>query len=101
MEDYIRCYRDPAMIEAVCADFRASVTADLTQDEQSIAAGQKIECPVLVLFGTQGMVGPGYDPPAIWQPYAPDVRGVAMPTGHFVPEEAPGLVVDALKDFLD
>jgi pimeloyl-ACP methyl ester carboxylesterase len=26
---------------------------------------------------------------------------VALPTGHFVPEEAPGLVVDALRDFLD
>jgi haloacetate dehalogenase len=69
--------------------------------EHMIAAGQKVECPVLVLWGTQLMSGPGYDPPAFWQPYAPDVRGVAAPTGHFVPEEAPGLVVDALRDFLD
>jgi haloacetate dehalogenase len=101
MEDYIRCYRDPATIAAICADFRASMNADLTQDEESIAAGQKIECPVLVLWGTQGTAGPGYDPPAIWQQYAPDVRGRAMPTGHFVPEEAPRLVVEALQEFLD
>ena len=101
MDDYIRCFRDPRAIAAVCADFRATPGLDLAHDEESIAAGQKIECPVLVLWGTQLATGPGYDPPAIWQLYASDVRGVAMPTGHFVPEEAPGLVVDALRDFLD
>jgi hypothetical protein len=47
------------------------------------------------------MVGPGYDPPGIWQQYAPDGRGLALRTGHLVPEEAPGLVVDGLRDFLD
>ena len=36
-----------------------------------------------------------------WAQYALDVRGLALPTGPFVPEEAPGLVVDVLKDFLD
>ncbi len=101
MEDYIRCFRDPRTIAAVCADFRASPGADLAHDEKSIAAGQKVDCPVLVVWGMQGAAGPGYDPPAIWQQYAPDVRGVALPTGHFVPEEAPALVVDALRDFLD
>ena len=101
MDDYIRCFRDPRTIAAVCADFRASPGPDLAHDEESIAAGQKVECPVLVLWGTKGTAGPGYDPPAIWQPYAPGVRGAALPTGHFVPEEAPGLVVDALRDFLD
>ena len=45
--------------------------------------------------------GPGYDLRGVWQQYAPDVRGHALPTGQFVPEEAPDLVVDALRDFLD
>jgi haloacetate dehalogenase len=100
MDDYIRCFRDPGAIAAVCADFRASPGPDLAHDEESIAAGHKVECPVLVLWGTKGKAGPGYDPPAIWQQYAPDVHGVALPTGHFVPEEAPGLVIDALRGFL-
>jgi haloacetate dehalogenase len=43
---------------------------------------------------------PGYDPASIWRQYAPDVRGKALPAGHFVPEEAPDLVIDALRDFL-
>ena len=28
------------------------------------------------------------------------VRGEALPTGHFLPEEAPDLVTTALRDFL-
>jgi haloacetate dehalogenase len=100
MADYIRCFSDPRAIAAVCADFRASPGPDLVHDEESIAAGHKIQCPVLVLWGTQ-LAGPGFDPAAIWQPYAPDVRAQAMPTGHFVPEEAPDLVIDALRGFLD
>ena len=41
------------------------------------------------------------DPLGIWPQYAPDVRGHALPTGHFLPEEAPGPVTAALRDFFD
>jgi haloacetate dehalogenase len=101
MEDYIRCFRDPETIACTCADFRSAASADLAHDEETIAAGQKLECPLLVLWGTQGMVDPASNPLSIWQQYASDVRGNALPTGHFVPEEAPGLVSAALRDFLD
>jgi hypothetical protein len=36
----------------------------------------------------------------IWQFYAHDVSGRALPTGHFVPEEAPDLVAAAFAEFL-
>jgi haloacetate dehalogenase len=104
MADYIRCFDDPRAIAASCADFRATLGPDLAHGEETVAAGQKVECPVLVLWATRGMAtgfGPDYDPLGIWQQYAPDIRGHGVPTGHFVPEEAPGLVVDALRDFLD
>jgi len=101
MEDYIRCFRDKGTIAASCADFRSGASTDLAHDDETFAAGHKVECPLLVLWGTQGMVGHGYDPPSIWQQYAADVRGHAVPTGHFVPEEAPELVSAALRDFLD
>ena len=51
-------------------------------------------------WGAQGFVGRGYQPLSVWQDYAVDVRGEALPTGHFLPEEAPELVVEALRDFL-
>jgi haloacetate dehalogenase len=101
MEDYVRCFRDPRTIAASCADYRAAASADLVHDDETFAAGQKVDCPVLALWGTQGFVGRGYEPLGVWQQYATDVRGTALPTGHFLPEEAPELVVEALRDFLD
>ena len=100
LEDYIRCFADPATIVGSCADYRAAATTDLVHDEETFAAGQRIGCPVLALWGTQAFVGRGYEPLGVWQQYAPDVRGAALPTGHFLPEEAPGLVIAALRDFL-
>jgi haloacetate dehalogenase len=100
MEDYFRCFRDPRTIVCTCADFR-SAAIDLVQDDEAFAAGHKVECPVLVLWGTQSPVGSGNDPLGIWQQYAPDVRGHALPTGHFLPEEAPDLVTATLRGYLD
>jgi haloacetate dehalogenase len=102
MEDYIRCFRDPRTVAGSCADFRSSAGIDLAQDDEAFAAGQKVECPVLVLGGARSArPGSGADPLSVWQQYAPDVRGYALPTGHFLAEEAPDLVSAALRDFLD
>jgi haloacetate dehalogenase len=100
MDDYIRCFHDPGTVAGSCADFRASLGPDLVHDDENFAAGQKVECPLLVLWGTGGMVGPGYDPLGIWQHYATDVSGSALPTGHFVPEEAADGVNAALLKFM-
>ena len=99
LEDYIRCFRDPGTIAGSCADYRSAAGIDLVHDEQTFAAGQKVECPVLALWGTQSFVGRGYEPLSIWQQYATDVRGNALPVGHFLPEEAPELVTAALRNF--
>ena len=101
MEDYVRCFRDPATIAGSCADYRSAAGIDLVHDEQSFAVGQRVECPVLVLWGTQAFVGRGYEPLSVWREYASDVRGRALPTGHFLPEEAPDMVGAALGEFLD
>ena len=101
MEDYIRCFRDPGTIAGSCADYRSGASTDLVHDEETFAAGQKIECPVLALWGKQAFVGRGYEPLSVWQQYATDVRGHALPTGHFLPEEAPDQVSAALHEFLD
>jgi len=101
MADYIRCFTDPGTVAGSCADYRAAAGIDLVHDEQSFTSGQKVQCPVLALWGAHGFVGRAYEPIAVWQEYATDVRGHVLPTGHFLPEEAPGLVTAALRDFLD
>ena len=100
MEDYIRCFSDPGTIAGSCADYRSAASIDLVHDDETFAAGQKLECPVLVLWGAQGFVGREYEPLDVWREYAGDVCGEALPTGHFLPEEAPDLVTAALRDFL-
>jgi haloacetate dehalogenase len=99
MEDHIRCCRDLAAIAGSCADYRSAAGIDLVHDDESSSVGQRIECPVLALWGKQSFVGRGYEPLNIWQQYATDFRGEALPVGHFLAEEAPDLVTAALGDF--
>ena len=67
MDDYIRCFSDPRTIAGSCADYRSAASIDLVHDDESFSAGQKVDCPVLVLWGTQGFVGREYKPLSVWQ----------------------------------
>ena len=51
---YHAAYQDPQRIHAMCEDYRAGRTSDLNHDEADRAAGKKIGCPVLALWGAQG-----------------------------------------------
>ncbi len=66
MEDCIRCFRDPKMVAGSCADSRSGMSIDLGHDEETFAAGQKVECPVLALWGANSFVGRGYEPLSVW-----------------------------------
>ena len=100
MAEYIRCFSDSAAIAASCADYRAASTTDLEHDAATAAAGQKLKCPTLVLWGEHGFVGRRYDVLKVWREYASDVRGLALPAGHFLAEEVPDQTLGALRDFL-
>ncbi|MCW3474083.1 alpha/beta hydrolase [Rhodovastum sp. RN2-1] len=97
--EYKRCFRNPATIHASCEDYRAAASTDLADDEED--ADTRIACPLLVLWGGKSVVGRLYDPLAIWKEKAADVRGQALPCGHFLPEEAPEETLAALGAFLE
>ncbi|GIX10120.1 alpha/beta fold hydrolase [Elioraea sp.] len=99
-EDYLAALRAPGTIAAICEDYRAAAGIDLEHDRTSRAAGQRITCPLLVLWGAQGRVGAWYDVPEIWRLYATDLRGAAIPSGHYLAEEAPAETLAALLAFL-
>ena len=96
--EYLRCFRDPACIHATCEDYRAAATIDLVHDQADL--DRQVQCPLLVLWGGQGFVGHAYDVIDVWRERAADVRGQAVPCGHFLPEEAPDDTYAALRDFL-
>ncbi|NEQ51590.1 MAG: alpha/beta hydrolase [Leptolyngbya sp. SIO3F4] len=97
MEEYLRCFRRPETIHTTCEDYRAAATIDLKHDEKDL--GSKIQCPLLVLWGAYGAIEKHYDVINIWQQYANNVEGTALPCGHFLPEEAPAHTYQALVNF--
>jgi haloacetate dehalogenase len=89
MAEYERCFADPATIHASCEDYRASAGIDLEHDDADVAAGRKIRCPMLVLWGDKGVVNRLFDPLRDWDAVATSVVGHPLPSGHFLAEEAP------------
>ena len=97
---YHAFFNDPVRIHAVCEDYRAGRTTDLAHDEADRAAGKKIACPLLAIWGTAGGVpAETEDPLAIWREWASDVRGFGLDCGHYIAEEAPEATATALVDF--
>jgi len=95
--EYLRCFEKPEAIHATCEDYRASAGIDLVHDR---ANTEKLAMPLLALWGAAGFVGSAYDVLATWREVAQDVRGHAVPGGHFLPEEAPKETLAALLEFL-
>lgn len=97
MAEYLRCFGDPATIHASCEDYRAAASLDLVHDEADL--GRRLSCPLLVLWGARGFIARQYDVLAVWRERAADLRGWAVPSGHFLPEEAPEETYQALAAF--
>ena len=101
LADYERCFAQPDTLHAICEDYRSSAGIDLEHDRASRAAGQRIACDMLALWGTRGVVHRLFKPLELWQAQcAGRVSGEAIESGHFVPEEAPEAVARALLAFL-
>ena len=100
LAEYERCFCMPEAIHAACEDYRASAGIDLEHDRASRAAGQKVACDLLVLWGTRGVVERLFDPLALWRAQcAARVDGRAMPAGHFIPEELPQATAGEIAAF--
>ena len=99
LADYERCFADPATIHATSEDYRAAASIDLEHDDADVTAGRKVRCPLLVLWGEKGVVERLFDPLRDWGAVAIDVRGKALPSGHYVPEEAPEETLRELQAF--
>ena len=100
LQEYLRCYRDPATLHAICEDYRASASIDLEHDAADAAAGHRVAAPLLALWGARGTVGALYDVLETWREVAVDVRGRALDCGHTLQEELPEETAAELVGFL-
>ena len=99
LAEYRRCWRDPAMIHASCADYRAGATVDLEHDAADL--DEKVGCPTLALWGGSGLLRTHFDIGAEWAKRCLDVRSAAIAGGgHFFPEQQPRETAAALLEFV-
>lgn len=99
--DYLAALHAPGTVAAICEDYRAATTIDLEHDRASRAAGDRVACPLLALWGAKGKVGVWYEPLEVWRRYASgEVTGGPVSSGHYLAEEAPQEVLAALEKFL-
>ena len=96
--EYLRSFTLPGSIHASCEDYRAGATIDLVHDAADL--DHKISCPVLILWGQRGAWPKLYDVLEVWRERASNATGKEMPTGHFIAEEKPDLLLDELNRFL-
>jgi haloacetate dehalogenase len=97
-EEYLRCFRDPAMIHATCEDYRAGASIDLDHDAADL--DRKVSCPLLALWGEHGDMHRLYNVLGTWKERASNVSGKPVPSGHFIAEEIPDVLLAELKNFL-
>lgn len=68
-----RNFQDPAVIHATCKDYRAGATIDLEHDK--VDSDNRIQCPLLLVWGTLGPMDKLYVILATWQDKALTCRG--------------------------
>jgi haloacetate dehalogenase len=99
--DWLRAVHDPAVIHAMCEDYRAGLGIDRAHDEADRRAGRTLACPTLVAWAVHDDMEDLYgDPLGVWAPWAPDLRGERLDCGHHMAEEAPEALAAALRRFL-
>jgi haloacetate dehalogenase len=97
--EYLRTFGTPEGIHATCEDYRAGATVDLANDRADVAAGRKIACPTLILWGARSVVGRMFQPLETWRDLVSSPIGEAIDCGHFIPEEKPVETLNALRGF--
>ncbi len=99
--DYRTAIHDPATVHAMIEDYRAGLGLDRAHDEADRRLGRTVQCPVLVLWSLKDDLEELYgDVLAVWRPWAPDLRGHGIDSGHHMAEEAPAELAAALLRFL-
>ena len=100
MAEYERCIALPGAAHGTCEDYRAAAGIDLEHDRADRSAGRRVEAPLLVLWGAEGVIARCFSPLDEWRRVAREVSGEALPCGHYIAEQAPEALLAAIAPFL-
>jgi haloacetate dehalogenase len=99
--DFRNAIHDPATVVAMLEDYRAGLGVDRQADDADRAAGRQITCPTMVLWSTRDDLEFLYgDVLAVWRPWAIDVSGGPIDSGHHMAEDAADQLAARLLQFL-
>ena len=99
--EFRNAIHDPATVRAMLEDYRAGLGVDREHEEADRRAGRTVRCPTLFLWASgDDMVDLYGDPLAIWRPWADDLTGASIASGHHMAEENPAALAEALHRFL-
>jgi haloacetate dehalogenase len=87
----------PAVIAAICGEYRASWLIDRGHDEADIIRQHRIACPLLALWGTDEYTES--EMMSSWAQLADDITLRPLDCGHFVTEEKSEATATALLEF--
>ncbi|MEO9101397.1 MAG: alpha/beta hydrolase [Burkholderiaceae bacterium] len=100
LAEYTRCLALPGTAHGICEDYRAAAGMDLDHERDDRAQSRRIEVPLHVVWGRDGVIQRCFDPLAEWRQLANRVDGVALPCGHYIAEEAPDALLAQVLPFL-
>ncbi len=100
LQHYRQSYRQPARIHAMSEDYRAGLTVDYRLDLADLAAGRKISCPTLALWGQRRSLGTVSNTLQVWKKWCDNVEGKPIESGHFLAEENALHTTDEVLRFL-
>jgi haloacetate dehalogenase len=100
LAEYGRCLALPGTAHGICEDYRAAAGIDLEHDRADRILSRRLPMPLLVLWGEHSIVQRCFRPLEEWQRVAEDVWGEVMDCGHYIPEEAPGVLLARALPFL-
>ena len=97
IDTYIKKFSKKSII-ASCEDYRAGASIDLIHHAKD---SKRIDCPTLILWGKNSLVGRNFAPLSVWKKYIKTLSGKALNGGHYLPEEKPYQVANQILNFLE
>lgn len=101
---YVKSLEDPDHVTSICEEYRAAASIDRVDEDISLASGNKISCPTMVIWSKDDGKDKWYQnaggPLVLWSQWAKLIRGKSMSGGHFFPEQESELTTKAIQRFI-